>query len=131
MCTECITEWFKFVEQIFQGIFVPMAYKETTGSSLTLAKMLRAEKRKQQAKMHQKKIYRQLLNTKFFEQLWKVVENTKVVHYFDNSKGIFFFRGQNLNSLAANQVQNLSTSRGRHLSVSDWSLWYLGMLQYE
>ena len=34
-----------------------------------------------------------------------------------------FFRGQNLNGLAANQVQNLSTSRGRHLSVSDWSLW--------
>ena len=27
-----------------------------TGSSLTLAKMLRAEKRKQQAKMHKKKI---------------------------------------------------------------------------
>ena len=33
------------------------------------------------------------------------------------------FRGENLNGLAANQVQNLSTSRGRHLSVSDWSLW--------
>ena len=69
------------------------------------------------------KNYRQLLIKKFFEQLWKVVENTKVVHYFDNSKGNFFFRGQNLNGLAANQVQNLSTSRGRHLSVSDWSLW--------
>ena len=52
--------------------------------------MLRAEKRKQQAKMHQKKNYRQSLNKIFFEQLWKVVENTKVVHYFDNSKGIFF-----------------------------------------
>ena len=61
------------------------------GSSLTLAKMLRAEKCKQQAKMH-KKNYRQLLNKKFFEQLWKVVENTKVVHYFDNSKGNFFSR---------------------------------------
>ena len=35
-----------------------------------------------------------------------VAENTKVVHYFDNSKG------QNLYGLAANQVQNLSTSRG-------------------
>ena len=52
-----------------------------TGSSLTMAKMLRAEKRKQ-AKI-QKKI---------FEQLWKVVQNTKVVNYFDNSKGIFFSR---------------------------------------
>ena len=46
----------------------------------------------------------------FFEQLWKVGENTKVVHYFDNSKGNFFLRGQNLNGLAANQVQNLSTN---------------------
>ena len=34
----------------------------------------------------------------------------------------FFFQGQNLNGLAANQDQNLSTSRGRHLSVLDWSL---------
>ena len=33
------------------------------------------------------KNYRQLLIKIFFEQLWKVVENTKVVHYFDNSKG--------------------------------------------
>ena len=50
--------------------------------------MMRAEKRKQQAP---KKNYRQSLNKKkFFEQLWKVVENTKVVHYFDNSKGNFF-----------------------------------------
>ena len=68
------------------------------------------------------KNYRQLLIKKIFEQLWKVVEKTKVVHYFDNFKGNFFFRGQNLSGLAANQVQNLSTSRGRHLSVSDWSL---------
>ena len=66
----------------------------TTGSSLTLSKMLRAEKRKQQAKMHQKKNYRQSFIKKFFEQLWKVVENTKVVHYFDNSKGIFFFEAK-------------------------------------
>ena len=38
------------------------------------------------------KNYRQLLIKNFFEQLWKVVENTKVVHNFDNSKGIFFSR---------------------------------------
>ena len=63
------------------------------------------------------KNYQQLLIKKFFEQLWKVAGNTKVVHYFDNSIGNFFFRGQNLNILAANQVQNLSTSRGRHLSA--------------
>ena len=30
---------------------------------------------------------------------------------------------QSFLGLAANKVQNLSTSRGRHLSVSDWSLW--------
>ena len=36
------------------------------------------------------KNYRQLLNKIFFEQLWKVVKNAKVVHYFDNSKGFFF-----------------------------------------
>ena len=54
--------------------------------------MLRAEKHKQQAKRHQNFFYRQSLNKFFFEQLWKVVENTKVVHYFDNSKGIFFSR---------------------------------------
>ena len=58
------------------------------------------------------KKYRQLLIKKPFEQLCKVVENTKVVHYFDNSKGNFF-RGPNHNGL----VQNLSTSRGRHLSA--------------
>ena len=40
------------------------------------------------------KNYRQLLNKFFFEQLWKVVENTKVVHYFDNSKGNFFFEAK-------------------------------------
>ena len=40
------------------------------------------------------KNYRQLLIKNFFEQLWKVVENTKVVHYFDNSKGIFFFKAK-------------------------------------
>ena len=68
------------------------------------------------------KNHQQLLIKFFFEQLWKVVENTNVVHYFDNSKGNFFFRGHNLNSLAANQVQNLLTSRGRHLTVSDWGL---------
>ena len=43
------------------------------------------------------KNYPQLLIQKIFEQLWKVVENTKVVHYFDNSKGNIFFK-------AANQV---------------------------
>ena len=59
------------------------------------------------------KNYRQLLIKNPFEQLWKVVENTKVVHYFDNLiLKEFFFRGQNLNRLAANQVQNLSTSIG-------------------
>ena len=36
------------------------------------------------------KNYRQLLIKKIFEQLWKVVENTKVVRYFDNSRGNFF-----------------------------------------
>ena len=55
--------------------------------------MLRAEKRKQKAKM-KKKNYRQSLNKNFFEQLWKVVENTKVVHYFDNSNGNFFFEAK-------------------------------------
>ena len=40
------------------------------------------------------KNYRQLLIKFFFEQHWKVVENTKVVHYFDNSKGIFLFEAQ-------------------------------------
>ena len=40
------------------------------------------------------KNYQQLLIKKFFEQLWKVVENPKVVHYFDNSKGNFFFEAQ-------------------------------------
>ena len=40
------------------------------------------------------KNYRQLLIKNFFEQLWKVVENTKVVHYFDNSKGNFFFEAK-------------------------------------
>ena len=27
----------------------------------------------------------------FFEHFWKVDRKTKVVHYFDNSNGIFFF----------------------------------------
>ena len=76
-----------------------------------------------------KKNYRQSSNKIFFEQLWNVFENTKFVHYFDNSKGNFF-RGQNLNGLAENQVQNLSTSRGRHLSVSDWSLWVEVYIQF-
>ena len=67
------------------------------------------------------KNYRQLLIKNLFEQLWKAVENTKVVHYFDNSKGIFF-RGQNLNSLAENQVQNLLTNRGRHLLALGYGL---------
>ena len=71
-----------------------------------------------------------IIKSKNFEQLWKVVENTKVVHYFDNSKGNFFFRGQNLDGLAANQVQNLLTSRGRHLSVSVWSLWSIPFLEW-
>ena len=52
------------------------------------------------------KNYQQLLIKKIIEQLWKIDKNTKVVHYFDNCKGNFFFRGQNLNGLAANQVQN-------------------------
>ena len=34
------------------------------------------------------KNYRQLLIKKFFEQLQKIDKNTKVAHYFDNSKGI-------------------------------------------
>ena len=38
------------------------------------------------------KNYRQLLIKNPFEQLWKVVENTKVVYYFDNSKVNFFLR---------------------------------------
>ena len=54
----------------------------TTGSSLKLAKMLRAEKRKQQAKMHQKKFFRQILYKKKFEQLWKVDQKTKIVCFF-------------------------------------------------
>ena len=78
-------DFFEFAINLFLGLGL------VTGSSLTLAKMLRAEKRKQQAKM-KKKNYRQSLNKKNFEQLWKVVENTKVVHYFDNSKGNFFSR---------------------------------------
>ena len=36
------------------------------------------------------KNYRQLLIKNLFEQLWKIDKNTKVVHYFDNSKGNFF-----------------------------------------
>jgi len=57
--------------------------------------MLRAEKRKQQAKMQKKKNYRQSLNKIFLSSSgWKVVENTKVVHYFDNSKGNFFFEAK-------------------------------------
>ena len=36
------------------------------------------------------KNYRQLLIKNLFEQLWKIDKNTKVVHYFDNSKGFFF-----------------------------------------
>ena len=40
------------------------------------------------------KNYRQLLIKIFFEQLWKVVENTKFVHYFDNSKGKIFFKAK-------------------------------------
>ena len=72
----------EIVKSELPDMYVVVYLYITTGSSLTLAKILRAEKRKQQAKMHQKK-YRQSLNKK------KVVENTKVVHYFDNSKGIF------------------------------------------
>ena len=70
-----------------------------------------------------KKNYRQSLNKKIFwaslEGCWKY----KSCSLFWQ----FFFRGQNLNGLAANQVQNLSTSRGRHFSVSDWSLCYVGI----
>ena len=40
------------------------------------------------------KNYRQLLIKNFFEQLWKVVENTKVVHYFDNSKRNYIFKAK-------------------------------------
>ena len=36
------------------------------------------------------KNYRQLLIKIFFEKLWKLDKNTKVVHYFGNSKGNFF-----------------------------------------
>ena len=43
------------------------------------------------------KNYQKLLIKKIFEQLLKIDKNTKVVHYFDNSKGNFF-RGQNLRS---------------------------------
>ena len=84
---------FYFVLGYFDNKKHSTKYKRgfTTGSSLTLAKMLRAEKRKQQAKMHQKKIIENY-EINFFKQLWKVVENTKVVHYFDNSKGKFFSR---------------------------------------
>ena len=46
----------------------------------------------EKGKNAQKKNYQQSLNKIFFKQFWKVVENTKVVHYFDNSKGIFFSR---------------------------------------
>ena len=56
--------------------------------------MLRAEKHKQQAKMHQKIFIDNQENKNIFGQLWKVVENTKVVHYFDNSKGKFFFEAK-------------------------------------
>ena len=45
----------------------------------------------EKGKNAQKKNYQQSLNKNFFKQFWKVVENTKVVHYFDNSKGIFLF----------------------------------------
>ena len=45
----------------------------------------------EKGKNAQKKNYQQSLNKIFFKQFWKVVENTKVVHYFDNSKGIFLF----------------------------------------
>ena len=38
------------------------------------------------------KNYQQLLIKKIFEQLWRIDKNTKVVHYFDNSKGKFFSR---------------------------------------
>ena len=34
---------------------------------------------------------RQLLIQNIFEQLWKVDQKTKGVHYFDNSNRIFFF----------------------------------------
>ena len=63
------------------------------------------------------KNYLQLLIKTFFEQLRKIDRNTKVVHYFDNSKGHFFFQGQNFKGLAENKVQNFLTTRGRHLSA--------------
>ena len=59
---------------------------------------------------------RKLLTKLFFVQLWKVDKNTKIVLYFDNSKGNFFPRPKS-QRLAENQVQNFLTCRGRHLSA--------------
>ena len=42
--------------QTYKGVSETSNLPMITGSSLTLAKMLRAEKRKQQAKMHKKKL---------------------------------------------------------------------------
>ena len=65
------------------------------------------------------KNYRQLLIKEFFGQVWKVDKNTKFVHFFNNSQGIFF--------LAENQVQNFSTCRGRHLSALGYN-YYKGCM---
>ena len=61
----------------------------------------------------------QLQIKRFFEQLWKVDQKTKVAHYFDNSNRIYI-RGQNLKGLAKNQVQIWPSYRGSHLSAPDW-----------
>ena len=68
-CELCSTS-----KKIWVKMKIPGYVQKSTGSSLTLAKMLRAEKRKQQAKMNQKN-YRQSLNKKIFwaalEGCWK------------------------------------------------------------
>ena len=62
----------------------------STADSVSLAKILSAEKCKQQAKMHQKKNSVRYLYKNFFEQFWKVDQKTKIVHFFNNSKQFFF-----------------------------------------
>jgi hypothetical protein len=52
-----------------------------------------AEKCKQQAKMHQKKNYRQSLNKFFLSSSGRLLK-IQVVHYFDNFKGKFFFEAK-------------------------------------
>ena len=68
------------------------------------------------------KNYQQLLIKKFFEQLWKVVENTKVVHYFDNSKGNFFFEAKISTVWLKIKFKIYQLTRGRHLSALECGL---------